>query len=349
MRGAERTFAAIAECWPNAPIYTTLYSEVGTASSFAGRAVTTSFLQRIGARQRGFRAMLPLYPLAVRRLPVKRHDVVVSSSSAFAHGIRPGPGAVHICYSHTPFRYAWHECETALREVPSYLRPALSAALKRIQRWDLEASKRVTRYIANSSLTRERIRDFYGRDAKIVHPPVEVERFSIGEPEDFFLAVSELVPHKRVDVVLEAARRASRRVVVVGGGPELPRLRAQYSDVAQFEGRASDERLADLYQRALGLLVPNIEEFGIAAVEAQAAGRPVVAVAAGGALETVVEGKTGVLLPRGDVVEFAEAMREIDFDRFDPAAISRHASRFSLERFKRSFKAEIEMGVGQLG
>ncbi len=342
MRGAERTFAAIAECWPDAPIYTALYSEEGTGGRFSGRSITTSRLQRLPIRQGRFRTLLPLYPRAVAGLPVHGHPLVVSSSSAFAHGVRASPEATHICYSYTPFRYAWHERATALAEVPRYLRPAVGWTLDRIRAWDLDASRGVTHYLAISRLTQERIRRCYGRSSRVVYPPVEVDRFTIGEGGDSFLVVTELVPHKRVEVVLQAAHRAGCRVDVVGGGPELSRLRALYGGVASFHGRVADETLARMYARARALVVPNVEEFGIAAVESQAAGRPVLGQASGGLVETVEAGRTGVLLEHGSVEEFAAAMREVDFGRFDPAQVARHARKFSVERFKREFKREVE-------
>src|SRR5215207_2150746 len=299
MRGAERTFAAIADCFPDAPIYTLLYDPVGTSGAFNGRQVRTSYLQRLGGDQRSFRRLLPLLPRAAERLPVQEHDLVISSSSAFAHAVRARPGGVHVCYCHSPFRYAWFERERAEQELPRPLRPPLRAALDYVRRRDLAASRRVSHYIANSEATRQRIERYWGREATVVHPPVDVHRFSLAEPEDYLLAVTELVPHKRVDVALEAGRRAGLPLKVVGTGPELERLRARHGDNAEFLGRVDDDELARLYSRALALVVANVEEFGIAAVEAQAAGRPVVAPAAGGTLETVVSGKTGVLVPPG--------------------------------------------------
>jgi glycosyltransferase involved in cell wall biosynthesis len=342
LRGAERTFATMAELWPKAPIYTTVYSAPGTGDHFAEREVHASYLQRLRPRQESFRRLLPLYPRTVERLRLGPHPLLISSSSAFAHGITPAPGAVHVCYCHTPFRYAWFERDRARKEVRSALRPLLERSLDRIRRWDLEASRRVTHYIANSQLTRERIGDLYGRDAAVVHPPVAVDRFRPGAPEDFVLIVSALVPHKRIDVALEAVRLAGARARVVGEGPELARLQAEFDDVAEFHGWTADSELADLYSRCRALVVPAAEEFGIAAVEAQAAGRPVVALASGGALETVVDGETGVLVPGGAASDFAEAIRETDFERFDPGAAVRNASRFSVERFQSRLRREVE-------
>jgi glycosyltransferase involved in cell wall biosynthesis len=343
MRGAERTFAEIAACWPAAPIYTLLYDEAAVAAGFEGRDVHTSRLQRLGAGQRSFRYLLPLFPRAAERLPVGGYDVVVSSSSAFAHGLRPGPGALHVCYCHSPFRYAWFERERALEEAPRLAGPLLRRTLKRIRAWDLGAAGRVTRYVANGRITQERIERLYGVEAEIVYPPVAVERFSIGEPEDFLLFVGQLVPHKRVEVALEAARLAGRPIKVVGDGPDLLRLEQLYGGPGvEFLGSVPDSRLVDLYARCIALVVPNIEEFGIAAVEAQAAGRPVVAVGRGGVRETVVDGETGVLVDSENVEALAKPLRDLDFASFDPRAIRANADRFSAASFRRRFEALVD-------
>jgi glycosyltransferase involved in cell wall biosynthesis len=342
MRGAERSFAAIAECWPQAPIYTLLYDELGTGGAFRGRAIHTSYLQRLRTRQSGFRRLLPMFPRAVEHLPVGSHDLVVSSSSAFAHGVRTRPDAVHVCYCYTPFRYAWVEEPRAIDETPRPARPLMRSALRRIRSWDLAASRRVSHYIAISQFARQRIQRIYGRKASVVHPPVEVSRFTPAGPEEFLLVVTELVRHKQADLALEAARRARRPLKVVGTGPELARLRNVYGSGAEFLGRISDSELATLYSHALALIVPNIEEFGLAAVEAQAAGRPVIAADAGGARETVIHGETGVLVPPGNLDALAQALRGTDFGRFSPDVIRAHALNFSTDVFKRRFVAEVE-------
>ena len=345
MRGAERTFATMAACWEAAPIYTLLYDAQGTGRAFAGRRVIPSGLQRLGASQRTFRRMLPLFPVAAERLPVQGHRLVISSSSAFAHGVRPAAGAVHVCYCHSPFRYVWHERSMALGELPRPLRPALRPVLAAVRRWDLAASRRVTHYIANSVVTQQRIHDFWGRESVVVHPPVDVHRFHRAEPEDWFLAVSEVVRHKRIDVALEAARRSGRRLKVVGTGPDLPRLKREYGGNADFLGRVSDEQLAELYPRARALVMANVEEFGIAGVEAQAAGRPVLAADAGGARETVIEGETGHRVPLDDVGAFAAAMADADFGALDPDRIVANATRFSVAKFREHLCAEVDRAV----
>jgi len=341
MRGAERTFAAIASCFPRASIYTLMLDREQTAPFFDGRSITTSYLQRLPVRQDGFRRLLPFFPRAVEHLPVQEHDVVLSSSSAFAHGVRPRENATHICYCYTPFRYVYDERDQALAETPRPMRPIMNRILKRMERWDRQAASRVDHYIAISELSRERIARHYQRDATVLHPPVEVERFTPGEPEDYFLVVSEIVRHKRVELGLEAARLAGRRIKVVGSGPDLPRLQALYRDSAEFLGRRSDEQLAELSSRALALIVPHVEEFGIAMVEAQAAGRPVVAADGGGAREIVISGQTGELFPVGDVGALAESLRHTDFTRFDPGAIVANSARFSRDAFSKRLRAEV--------
>ncbi len=340
MRGAERTFAAIADLYSHAPIFTLLYDEQGTNRRFADRAITTSPLQRLGVGQSKFRRLLPLYPHAVKRLKPPASDVVLSSSSAFAHGVPVPEGAVHICYCYTPFRYAWDELDCALGEVPATLRPLLRGQLRRIRRWDLSASRRVDAYVAISTLGRERIRRCYGRDATIVHPPVETHRFAPGEPGDWLLVVSELVRHKRVHIALEAARRAGVPIRVVGSGPDHATLAKSYPE-AEFLGRTDDQRLVELYASARAVVVPGIEEFGITAVEAQAAGRPVIAPAAGGALETVLDGETGRLARPDDVESFTRAIAELDELDFDCTRAQRNADRFSVATFQRRLSTHV--------
>lgn len=333
MRGAERTFAAISDLYVDAPIFTLLYDAVATTGRFAGHRVTASSLQRLPVGQSSFRRLLPLYPLAIERLELPASDVVLSSSSAFAHGVRTPTGATHICYCHAPFRYAWYEQARALSEITPALRPLLRWQLHRMRRWDLAASRRVDFYIANSQLTRERIRTFYGREAPIIHPPVETHRFAPGQPGDALLVVSELVAHKRVHVALEAARRARAPIRVVGSGPEHAALSAAYPE-AEFVGRASDEELVELYAGSRAVVVPSMEEFGITAVEAQAAGRPVIAAGVGGALETVVDGRTGTLARLDDVDSFARAIEGIDALALDPADAVENAAAFSVASFQ---------------
>jgi glycosyltransferase involved in cell wall biosynthesis len=346
MRGAERTFQQIAACYPQAPIYTLLYDDRRLGRVFGDRVAGASMLQHLPVRQTGFRRLFPLFPLAAERLDVGEHDIIVSSSSAFAHGIRPRPGTTHINYCHSPFRYVWHERDRALCDAPPMARRLLSRELDRIRRWDLDAAGRVDHFIANSRITQERIADFYGRDSVIVHPPVDVNRFAIGKSEDFFLVVGELVSHKRVADALLAAETAGRRVKIVGTGPDAMRLRNRFGHVAEFLGRVQDDHLTDLMARAQAVIVPNVEEFGIVAVEANAAGRPVIGPNRGGTSETIIDGMTGVLFEAGDFDAVAEILREVDFDRFDPMTIRRSALRFRAEVFRERLRAEVRRLAG---
>jgi glycosyltransferase involved in cell wall biosynthesis len=349
MRGAERTFSAIADSYPDAPIATLLYDPIGTEGRFGHRDVRTSFLQRVAADQRRFRRFLPLLPLAAERLPLDGARVVISSSSAFAHGVRPGPDAVHVSYCHSPFRYVWHERRRTEEAVSATVRPAMRVVLGRVRGWDVRASRRVTAYVANSELTRQRIADYYGRESTVVHPPVDVERFArVPAPEDYFLLVGEVTNHKNPEVALTAAERAGVKVKVVGDGPDLPRLRQRFPR-ATFLGRVDDARLIELYARCRALIVPAIEEFGITMVEAHASGRPVVAAAQGGALEIVADGDTGALFPPGDVGALAEALREIDWEGFDVARLRASAARFIPHEFRRRLGAAISRAMRSEG
>ncbi len=331
----------MAECWEEAPISTLLYDRRAVGDSFAGHRILTSYLQRLPIRQRGFRALLPLFPRAAEHLPVADARLVLSSSSAFAQGVRTAPGSTHVCYSHSPFRYVWHERDRAVGEFPPVLRPLGRRLLDRIRRWDLAASTRVDHYLANSRLTQERIAEFYGRESTVVHPPVDVDRFSVADDhDDYFLVVCELVRHKNVDVALGAAERAGVPIKVVGEGPEREELGRRFP-AAEFLGRLADADLARVYERARAFVMPAVEEFGIVAVEAHAAGRPVLAAAAGGALEIVVPGQTGVLVPPRDLAAAAAAMHDVDWDGFDSATIRARAEEFSTPVFKRRLVEQV--------
>jgi glycosyltransferase involved in cell wall biosynthesis len=347
MRGAERTFAAIADVWADAPIYTLLYDEQMSDRRFAGRDVHTSLLRTSELRERGFARLRRLFPLAVRRLLVHEHELLITSSTGFALGARPGRDAVHVCYCHSLLREAWHDREESLAATDVFSRPLARLRTGTLRRADRRSSTTVTDFVANSAITGRRIEEFLGRESTVIHPPVEVERFSPRAPEDYFLVVAELVPHKRVDVALEAAKLAGKRVKVVGSGPEYRRLAAAYGDTAEFLRRLDDTELAHLVSGAQALIVANVEEFGIAAVEAQAAGRPVLGIDAGGLQETVLNGTTGVLVDAPTAAALADALISVDFGAFEPAAIRAHAQQFSLDRFQREMRRHVDRVVAQ--
>jgi glycosyltransferase involved in cell wall biosynthesis len=334
LRGAERVFAAICEAWPEADVFTAVYDEDGTEGRFAARSPRTSFLQRLRPSARTFRGLLPLYPHAIESLDLRGYELVISSSSAWAHGVLPDPGAVHVCYCHNPFRYAWSEREATLAARSAPLRLPLQVVLSRWRQWDWIAAQRVDRYVANSRLTASRIRRYFGREAEVLHPPVELDRFRPGAVGDHYLVLAELMAHKRIDVAIEAFNRLGKPLVVVGDGPELRRLRKLAGRTVMFTGRLPDEAVADLLRGARALVVTAAEEFGIAAVEALASGRPVIALGSGGVLESVREGETGAYYRSSDPEALADVVASFDPLAVDPAACVAAAERFGTDRFQ---------------
>jgi glycosyltransferase involved in cell wall biosynthesis len=349
LRGAERVFAAICDAWPEADVFTAVYDPKGTEGRFAARAPRTSFLQRVRPTSRTFRPLLPLYPHAIESLDLRGYDVVVSSSSAWAHGVLVDPGAVHVCYCHNPFRYAWSEREATLRARGPLLRPPLRLLLNRWRQWDYIAAQRVDAYVANSHLTASRIRRYLGREATVLHPPVELERFAPVPAErigSHYLVLAELMAHKRIDVAVRAFNRLRLPLIVVGDGPEMRRLRRMAGPTVTFTGRASDQRVAELLATARALVVTAAEEFGIAAVESLASGRPVIALAAGGVRESVRAGVTGTYYDGGDDAEaLARAVEGFDPMAVDPGACVAAARQFGSDRFRDQLRRIVAQAV----
>ena len=343
MRGAERSLARIADIWPSAPISTLLYDGEVFGERLAGHPVRTSRLQRLGARQvhlegpaarddRRGRAPAGLRPrprhLELQRLRPRRPA-------------RRGRGP--LCYCYTPFRYAWYEQEAGVAQAPRPARPLLRRTLKAIQRWDHRQAQRGTRYVAISRLSQHPIREYWGVEADIVHPPVDLHRFTPATPGDHLLFVGELLRHKQVEVALEAARQARTPITIVGGGADQARLRAEYAGSAEFLGRVDDEQLAALYASCRALIVPNIEEFGITAVEAQASGRPVIAADGGGTRETVIDGQTGCFFPKGDVQALRRILSSPAIDQLAAADMVHNAQRFSVEAFQNGIRRQVAL------
>ncbi|HEX8102404.1 MAG TPA: glycosyltransferase [Solirubrobacteraceae bacterium] len=345
LRGAERVFAAICARWPEADVFTAVYDERGTEGRFAHRNVHSSFLQRLRPNARTFRPLLPFYPHAIESFDLRGYDTVISSSSAWAHGVLVDPGAVHVCYCHNPFRYAWSEREPTLRARNPLVRPALRFLLNRWRQWDWIAAQRVDRYVANSAITAARIRRYLGRESTVLHPAVEIDRFhplpveAVGE---HYVVLAELMAHKRIDVAVRAFNALGRPLVVVGDGPEMRRLRRIAGPTVSFAGRTTDEQVAELLRSCRALVVTATEEFGIAAVEAQASGRPVIALAEGGVMENVIEGETGVFYPRNEPEALARAVAGFDALAVDPAACVASAERFGVGRFQASLAAVVD-------
>jgi glycosyltransferase involved in cell wall biosynthesis len=346
LRGAERVFAAICDAWPEADVFTAVYDESGTEGRFADRSPRASFLQRLRPTSRTFRPLLPLYPHAVESLDLRGYDVVVSSSSAWAHGVLVDPGAVHVCYCHNPFRYAWSEREATLEARNLLTRPALRMLLSRWRQWDWIAAQRVDRYVANSAVTAARIRRYFGRDSTVLHPPVELARFAPGAVGGHYLVLAELMAHKRIDVAIKAFNALKRPLVVVGDGPEWRRLRRLAGPTVRLTGRLADGDVAELLRSAQALVVTAEEEFGIAAVESLASGRPVIALRSGGVLETVRAGKTGAFYDDGDDPRaLAAAVAGFDPGAVDPAECVAAARRFGVEPFQERLRAIVAGAV----
>jgi glycosyltransferase involved in cell wall biosynthesis len=342
LRGAERVFTELCDIWSEADIYTAVYDEHGTEGRFANRNVYTSFLQRFRPTARTFRAFLPLYPAAIESFDLSAYDLVISSSSAWAHAVLCDEHTVHMSYCYNPFRYAWNDRDRTLaRRRDPISRAFLRHIFRRWRQWDWIAAQRTNRYVAISRTTQARIRAYFGRDSNVVYPPVDTERFQRAPVGDHYALVSELMPHKQIEDAIEAFNALRRPLVVVGDGPDARHLKRAAGPTITFTGRVDDAEVADVLQTARALVVTAIEEFGIAAVESQAAGRPVIARRGGGALETVVDGSTGTFWT-GGARELAETVARFDDAAIDPYACIRNAARFNTASFRAGIEAEVE-------
>jgi glycosyltransferase involved in cell wall biosynthesis len=345
LRGGERVFLALCDLFPDADLFTAVYDARGTDGRFEHRRVHSSFLQRLRPNASSFRRYLPLYPYAMEALDLSGYDLVLSSSSAWAHGVLPSEDAVHVCYCHNPFRYAWNAREATLRAHGPVVRAALGTVLQRWRQWDWIAAQRVDRYVANSETTRRRIARYFTREAEVVYPPVEIERFTPATPGDHYVVLSELMPHKRIELAVQAFNALRRPLVVVGDGPDARRLQRLAGPTVRFTGRVPDVEVARLLATSRALVVTATEEFGIAAVEAQAAGRPVVALDEGGVTESVVEGRTGVFYEEPTAAALADAIAAFDPLSVDPADCVANARRFSRAAFATEIRANVEQAL----
>ena len=337
VRGGEKVLETFCELYSDARIYTLIHLQGTSGAAIESRRVETSFLQAFPSLARHYRWYLPLFPWGIESLQLDEVDVVLSSSHCVAKGVLPPPGAVHICYCHTPMRYIWDR-------FADYFGTGIKARLvfgpfaSALRRWDVESTPRVDHFIANSNYVAERIQRYYGRRAAVIHPPVDVERFTPGSDDapdgDFYLIVSALVPYKRLDIAIRAFRHRKERLVIVGTGPEQSRLRAMASERVEFRGRVDDDELVELYRRCVACLLPGVEDFGIATVEAQACGRPAIAYAHGGALDTVRDGQTGVLFFEQTEEALSDAIDKAKDLRFNKIALRDWAAQFSRSLFK---------------
>jgi glycosyltransferase involved in cell wall biosynthesis len=349
--GAERLLECVLALFPGAPLYT-LVSVAGEARRHlpGGHPIRTSFLQHGPFVREHYRLYLPLMPKAVEQFDLSGFDLVISLSHAVAHGARTRSGQTHVNYVHTPMRFAWHQADLHLGMTP--WRAAARLMMGHLRAWDVAAAQRVSHLIANSHWTRANVWSAYHREAEVVYPPVAVERFRPAPSRDaFYVTVSRLVRHKRVDVILDAFRVLGLPLIVIGDGPERRRLAAMAPDNVRLMGWQPDEVVADVLGRARGFVYAAEEDFGIAPVEAMAAGCPVIAYGIGGVAESVEPGETGVLYERQEAGSLAEAVRTFERSGIDcrPEALHDRARRFGLERFQRQFAACLSAALKETG
>ena len=337
--GAERTVLELAAIFPGAPLYTSLYRRESTFPEFAPLDVRTTFLDRLPVDGR-FRALFALYAAAFRSLGPLDAELVISSSSGWAHFVRTSPRAFHAVYCYNPARWLYGEyVDGAVGQ------RALAPLANVFRRLDRRAARRPDLYIAISNIVRDRIRRHYGRDAPVVYPPVDVDRFTPGPRGERLLVVSRLLAYKRVDLVVDAATRAGLGLDVVGSGPALADLRRRAGPTVRFLGRLADAEITRLFERCSAFCLPGTEDFGITAVEANAAGKPVVAFAAGGALETIEAGVGGVFFREQTPAALLAALRACDEIDASPQRIAQHARRFSAQTFGDRFTTELAAAI----
>ena len=345
MRGGERTLEAICELYPAATRFALLHVHGSVSKTIEAPGIRTSFIQKMPLSQHYYRALLPLFPTAIEQLNLDDFDLIISTSHCVAKSIIVPGRARHLCYCFTPMRYAWDQ-------FPEYFGPdrtgplrtrLLRQGLSLMARWDASTAYRPDRYIAISQYVSGRIKRYYNREARVIHPPVDTDFFRPGPGpiESYCLVVSALVPYKRIDLAISACALAGVPLRIVGNGPDLSRLQAISGPDVTFFGSLSDEQVRSLYQRATAVLLPGTEDFGIAPVEAQACGRPVIALNAGGACETVSPKDTGILVAEPSASAFADAIARVPSMQFKTTTIREHAIRYSRTRFKTAMQREI--------
>jgi glycosyltransferase involved in cell wall biosynthesis len=346
--GAERTLLELHYLFPEAPIFTAVYDPRTTFPEFAKCDVRPSALLKPFSTQRRYKYALPLYPFVFERISLADYDVVLSSASAFAKAVQTASHTKHICYCYTPTRYLWYWDEYRRRESLRGPRLVLIQALRpRLRKVDARAARRVDQFLANSHNVRKRIRASYGREADVVYTPVSLERFPLSTTSgQHFLVVSRLNRYKRVDQAICAFNRLRLPLIIAGTGDDEARLRRLAGPTVQLVGKVSEAELRELYGAARAVVVPGEEDLGLAPLEASATGKPVVALGRGGATETVVNGKTGVLYDTPTVEELIAAVERLSELHFEPAELREHASRFSVDEFRSGIVRAVESQVG---
>ncbi len=350
--GSEKVVENIYKIYPS-PIFVLLHNPRLTKGTFfEGLEIHTSFIQKLPGSMKNYRKYLALFPLAIEQFDLREYDVILSSSHAVAKGVLTTSEQLHITYCHTPIRYAWDLYFEYLET--SGLKKGLKGlfakwTLHNLRKYDFVSAQRPDYIIANSNYVQKRIKKFYRRDSTVIYPPVDVENFEIsGSKDDYYLVVSRLVPYKRVDLVVTAFKNLKdRRLIVIGDGPDLKKIKSISPPNVEIIGHQPLDKLKGYYSRARALIYPQIEDFGITAVEAMASGTPVIAFGKGGALETVKDMETGIFFHEQNPESLIEAIRRFEriIDRFDPTSIRNHAFNFSSEKFREKYKAFVEKAI----
>jgi glycosyltransferase involved in cell wall biosynthesis len=337
MGGAERVAMAMHDSFPSAPIYTTVALPHRLPKRFRAADIRTSPMQWLPGIEHRFRQYFMLYPLAVEHFDLSAYDLIFSSSSGYAKGVRRRPDAIHVCYCHTPMRWVWrYEDYVARERFGGLTRSALPFALWGLKKWDLRAAQQPNFYIANSQLVAERIRKIYGRDATVIPPPIDIDRFQPAdedEIDDYYLVLSRLVSYKRIDLAIAACNRLDRRLVIIGDGPDRERLEKLAGPKTEFLGRQPDEQVNHYASHCRALLFTGEEDFGMVPLEVNAAGRPVIAFRGGGAVETVVEGVTGVFFDKAESASVIEAIEDFESRFWHQSELRKHAEKFDQRVF----------------
>lgn len=343
--GAERVLEVLQDIWPQAPTFTLLYDKKVMHDVFGHRDIRTSFLQKLPLSLRFPRWTLPLMPTATESYDLSEFDVIISSSSAFSKGIIAPNNALHICYCHTPTRYLWSDTHSYVDELkaPKFVKNLLPPILTYLRTWDRLSADRVDFFIANSETVRRRIKKYYTHDSDVIHPPVEIEKFSISNaPKEYYLIGGRLVSYKRYDLAIDAFTKLGLPLKVFGSGPIEKDLQKRAGVNIKFFGRVSDLERTHLFENAIAFLHPQEEDFGITAVESMAAGRPVIAYRKGGALETVIDGVTGILFNDQHWEDIADTVINFDHTKFNPEIIREHAKKFAIARFRQEISEFVE-------
>jgi glycosyltransferase involved in cell wall biosynthesis len=338
MRGGEKVLESLCRLLPGADLVTLVHVRGSVSPLIEARRIRTSIIQRFPRPGTFYRHYLPAFPAAIELFDLDAADLIVSTSHCAAKAVVPAGRALHVCYCHSPMRYAWDQFDAYFGRdrVGAARNAVLRPVLAWLARWDRATAHRVHHFVANSHYVAGRIARYYNRRATVLYPPVDTQFFTPGgdPPHPYFLVVSALVPYKRIDVAIDAAVRLRVPLKIVGTGPDFARLRARAGTDVEFLGQLDDAALREAYRTAQAILLPGEEDFGIVPVEAMASGRPVVALGRGGARETVVDGSTGVLVEDDSPEAFADGMARAARLRVDPAALRAHAARFSVQRFE---------------